>query len=214
MTDNLLRDSWSDVDTYELRLLLENHFGSPGQYHDLTSFPNKLRVPLTDSSCWIVLTFSKEKRIVAIEPGPAFDAGEWDRISEEIDKSLFMGPMTVGREYSFSSFRVLGSWQGERSGVQILPPPDDAPVADVEGAEHPFILEFPISESGFWPVTNHRRLREHRKLTLLFNVLLAGRTSLQPRRSRHFWASVHHEGDSFNRLSGFKSSISRSWTKQ
>jgi hypothetical protein len=33
-------------------------------------------------------------------------------------------------------------------------------------------------------------MREHRNLTLLLNVLLAGRTSLQPRRSDHFWASV------------------------
>jgi len=33
-------------------------------------------------------------------------------------------------------------------------------------------------------------MREHRKLTLLLNVLLAGRTSLQPRRPEHFWAVV------------------------
>jgi hypothetical protein len=41
-------------------------------------------------------------------------------------------------------------------------------------------------------------MREHRNLTLLLNVLLAGHTSLQSNRSAHFWASVpyddgHHE---------------------
>lgn len=57
-------------------------------------------------------------------------------------------------------------------------------------AEHPFILEVPIAANDLWPITNHRRLREHRKLTLLLNLLLAGRTSLQPRRPKHFWATV------------------------
>ena len=88
---------------------------------------------------------------------------------------------------------MQGSWRGESPGVQILPPPDDAPSADVELAEHPFILEFPVQVSDFWPVTNYRRMREHRKLTLLLNVLLAGHTSLQPRRSEYFWASIGHE---------------------
>jgi hypothetical protein len=101
--------------------------------------------------------------------------------------------MKVGREYSFSSFRVLGSWRGKLSGVQILPPPDDAPRSPVELAEHPFILEFPMKVSDFWPVTNHRRLREHREMTLLLNLLLAGHTNCQPRQSDHFWACVEHE---------------------
>jgi hypothetical protein len=140
-----------------------------------------------------VLTF-RENEIIAIERGPAFDAAEWARISEEIEKSILVGPLKVGREFSFSSFRVTGSWRGERSGVQILPPPADAPRADVEMAQHPFILEFPIRGSDFWPVTNHRRRREHRNLTLLLNILLAGRTSLQSQRLEHFWARVPRDG--------------------
>jgi hypothetical protein len=87
----------------------------------------------------------------AIEPGQAFDAAEWQRISHEIKKSLFDGPLKVGREYSFSSFRVSASWRGRRSGVQILPPPDNAPSAPYKMAKHPFILEFPIRASDFWP---------------------------------------------------------------
>ena len=37
-------------------------------------------------------------------------------------------------------------------------------------------------------------MREHRQLTLLLNVLLAGRTTVQPRRSRHLWA-IESAGD-------------------
>jgi hypothetical protein len=59
-------------------------------------------------------------------------------------------------------------------------------------AAHPFILEFPINRApnDLWPITNHRRMREHRRLTLLLNVLLTARVSSQSRRSEHFWAHI------------------------
>jgi hypothetical protein len=67
-------------------------------------------------------------------------------------------------------------------------------------AEHPFILEFPVKVSSQWPIANHRRLRNHRFLTLLLNILLAGRTCVQPRRYRHLWATVR--GQQFRRQMG------------
>lgn len=187
MTSNLLSKMWTNLDSFELRLLLDERIGGPGQYHGPAR--DKLYLPLAGSSCRIVLAFRGDK-IVAIEPGQAFDAAEWQRISEEIEKSILAGPLKVGRAYSFSSFRVLGFWWGERSGVRILPPPDTAPRANMEAADHPFILEFIIKESGLWSVTNLRRQREHRHLTFLLNILLAGRTSVPPQRPQHFWASV------------------------
>jgi hypothetical protein len=48
--------------------------------------------------------------------------------------------------------------------LQILPAHDDAPRG--AGAPNPFILEFPIKGSDLWFITNHRRMREHRRLTL------------------------------------------------
>lgn len=189
MSDNLLKHEWKDLDSAELMLLLYERVGMPGQYDESSGNPNKFYLPLARSSCRVSLTFC-EKKIVAIEPGEAFDAAEWMKISREIEESILAGPLKVGREYSFNSFRVTGSWRGNHSGVQILPPPGHAPCADVEMADHPFILEFPIKATDCWPVTNHRRMREHRKLTLLLNVLLAGHTSFQSNRSAHFWASV------------------------
>ena len=115
MTDNLLRNNWTDLDSAELRLLLDKRIGGPGQYDDRFNNPKKLYLPLAGSSCRIALTFRK-KKIVTIEPGQAFDASEWDRVSEEIENSIRAGPMKVGRDYIFSSFRVPGSWQGERAG--------------------------------------------------------------------------------------------------
>jgi len=145
-------------------------------------------VRLAGDSCRIKLTFADSKQIVSIEPGLSFDAAQWEHVVEEIERT---GPIKVGRD---CSFRVAGSWRGKQSGVQILPPPTDAPRAPFEMAEHPFILEYPVKVSDSWPITNFRRMREHRRLTFLLNVLLAGRTSFQPCRPRHLWAIVHEEG--------------------
>jgi hypothetical protein len=191
MAENLLRETWANIDSHELRLFLDRRIGGTGQFDGLDANPIKFYLPRARQSCRVALTF-QGKKIVAVEPGPAFDASEWQKIADEIESAILVGTPKVGREYSFSSFRVTGSWRGPRSGVQILPPPSQAPRAPIEMAEHPFILEFPIigAPNDLWPITNHRRMREHRRLTLLLNVLLTARVSFEPRRSEHFWAYI------------------------
>ena len=193
MAENLLSDRWTEVDSAELMLLLYECIGRPGQYRDWAKNPNIFYLPLAGESCRVKLTFRDDK-ISTVEPGPAFDAAEWKRISEEIERWIAPGQMKVGRGYTFSRSRVPGSWQGKHSGVHILPPPADAPRAPVEHAEHPFILEFLIKASDVPRITEHRLMREHRKLTLLLNVLLAGGLLVQPRRTDHFWAVLCGKG--------------------
>src|SRR5437867_12712174 len=82
MTDNLLRDSWTGLDSAELRFILIERIGRPGQYDGRDSNPNTFYLPLAGSSCRIKLTFSDSKQIVAIEPGPAFDAAQWKQVVE------------------------------------------------------------------------------------------------------------------------------------
>jgi hypothetical protein len=202
MTENLLRETWADLDSQELKLLLEKRIGGPGQFDGRDVNPDRFYLPLARASCRVALTY-KNKKIVAVEPGAAFDATEWQRIAHEIENAILVGPPKVGREYSFSSFRVLGSWRGVRSGVQVLPPPPEAPRAPASAsAAHPFILEFPIVGApgdDLWLITNHRRIREHRRLTLLLDVLLTARVSSEPRRREHFWAHITPvEGDGGN----------------
>ena len=149
MTNNLLRETWADLDQADLRLLLRERIGDPGQYD---GNPHVLHLPLAREKCRVSLTY-KGAKIVAIEPGAAFDTVEWERICEEIEAFLLKGPQKVGRDISFSTFSVEGWWRGTRSGVQIVPPPDNAPRAR-ELADNPFILEFPIQEaSGLWPIS-------------------------------------------------------------
>jgi hypothetical protein len=192
MVENLLRETWANLDSQELKLLLEKRIGGPGQFDGRETNPNKFYLPQARASCRVELTF-QDKKIVAVKPGPAFDAAEWQKIVEDIESSILIGLPKVGREYSFSGFRVPGSWRGLRSGVQILPPAPEAPRAPVEIAAHPFILEFPIisaPDDDLRPITNYRRIREHRRLTLLLNVLLTARVGIHPRMSEHFWAYV------------------------
>lgn len=185
LPQNPLSEKWIDVDSDELRLLLGKRFGPGlGQYDGKD---DKLYLPLAGAQSRIVLTFDSNG-IAAIEPGESFDSAEWNRVSQEIERSILDGTPKTGRDYSFSSFPVQGSWRGRRSGVQILPAPDGAPRS--AGADNPFILEFPIKGSDLSFITNHRRIREHRRLTLLLNVLLAGRTSCLSQRPRHFWAGI------------------------
>jgi hypothetical protein len=186
MAKNLLRESWSDLDQADLRLLFQERIGRPGQYD---GDDNVIHLPLAREQCRVSLTY-KGAEIVAIEPGSAFDGNEWDQICAEIEGPILIGRGRVGREISFCTHQASGSWRGERSGVQILPPPASAPRAG-EGADNPFILEFPIRDAGLWAITNQRRIREHRRLTLLLNLLLIGTTKFLPDRRRNFWACVN-----------------------
>jgi Apea-like HEPN len=192
MPENLLRATWTELDQADLRLVLKERIGEPGQYDGRSDV---LYLPLARDKCRVSLKF-KGAQIVAIEPRAAFDCAEWNRICAEIEGSILKGPQKVGREFSFNTFRVEGWWRGAQSGVQILPPPPDAPRAPAEIADHPFILEFPLQEASLWSVTNHRRIREHHRLTLLLNLLLLGTTKFLPDRQRHYWANVRPEAES------------------
>jgi len=193
MDTNLLRPAWGRLDSHELRILLDERIGGPGQYDGRETAPNRIHLPEARTKCRVIITYCNQ-RIASVEIGEAFDAAEWDRIGTEIETSVLTGPTKVGREYSFSSYRVQGSWRGEQSGVQILPPDPDAPRAPVETAEHPFILEFPLQETALWPLTNHRRIRNHHDFTLLLNTLLRGRTNLLPPRAGHCWGCFYRDG--------------------
>jgi hypothetical protein len=107
MAENLLRDSWADLDQADLRLLLQEQIGRPGQYDG--DDEDLIHLPLAREECRVSFTF-KGAEIVAIEPGLAFDRQEWDRICAEIEGPIQKGPQKIGRELSFSTHRVDGWW--------------------------------------------------------------------------------------------------------
>ncbi|MDP3750084.1 MAG: HEPN domain-containing protein [Phenylobacterium sp.] len=186
---NLYRPEWSALDPGELRLLLNERIGGPGQLDLREGDPPSLALPEAGPNCHVRLFFPRN-RLSDVRPGAAFDRAEWRAIEEEVGAALLSGVPRFGRGISFCSFRVEGSWRGERSGVQILPMMEGAPRPPVEMAEHPFILEYPVIDGGFLAVTRYRRRRDHRRLTRLLNLLLAGRTNLPDRQPDAGWAIV------------------------
>jgi hypothetical protein len=69
MTTDLLQTGWTDFDSAELRFILLECIGKPGQYDGCDGNPNTFYLPLAGHSCRIKLTFSDSKQIVAFEPG-------------------------------------------------------------------------------------------------------------------------------------------------
>jgi hypothetical protein len=196
MNTNLLQENWRSFDQHELRIAIDEFIGGPGQFIDRKNNPNKFYLPLWGATCKIVLTFDGAE-ITAIEPGPAFEEKEWQTVVEKIEDAISNGQEKIGRNLSFSTFRVTGSWRGQRSGIQLLPPPKDAPIAPVEIAEHPFILEFPVKQSDLPRLTNYRWSSSHRRVTLILNLFLNGHTSCQLKRSKHRWALIEKEGGAY-----------------
>jgi hypothetical protein len=196
MKSNLLRQNWLSFDQHELRIAIDEYIGGPGQFHDRKNNPNKLFLPHGGETCKIVLNFN-DGELSSIEPGPAFEGSEWETLSAKIEDAINNGHEVVGRNLSFSTFRVKGSWCGHRSGIQLLPPPEDAPIAPVEMAEHPFILEFPLKRSSVPRLTNYRWSSTHRRVTLILNLFLNGHTSCQLKRSEHRWALVEKDGGEY-----------------
>jgi len=184
MPNNLL--IWPNLQATELMILLHERMGGTWQGDLSVRRPSKLYIPMFGPTCRVMLKFDGPK-IVAIEPGEAFDTTHWEQISSEIENSVLRGPTRVGREYSFSSRRVTGSWRGRHSGIQILPPPNNAPHPTIQPADYPFILEFPLMNTSIDQLTNHRRIRKHRDLTLLLNILLFGGAKLMGLRPPHVW---------------------------
>lgn len=136
MPSTLLRPEWGSLDPHELRILLDRHFGTPGQYDGVDD--GRLYLPHAGSSSRVVLEF-RDGQLADLHPGVAFDSKEWDGIAEVVEQSLLRWEPKTGRDYSFSSTPVSGSWFGQESRVQILPAPDSAPRAPFLHAEHPFV---------------------------------------------------------------------------
>jgi hypothetical protein len=55
MAANLLRPSWGRLNSHELRILLAQRIGQPGQYDGREANPNRLYLPLAGPHCRVVL---------------------------------------------------------------------------------------------------------------------------------------------------------------
>jgi len=94
MATNLLRPGWGQLDSHELRILLDNRIGRPGQYDGRDATPDRIHLPLARAQCRVVLTYCN-RRIVSVEPRQAFDVAEWEQIAEERPQLTLTWPGTL-----------------------------------------------------------------------------------------------------------------------
>src|SRR3990172_3781233 len=141
MENNLLNPAWSRLDSGDLIAILSDAFGgSQLAADDKVAYPNA-------NQARIILEYDGG-RIVAVTPGPAFDPVEWETVAGRVETELLVSIPGFARRIAFCYYRIKGWWRSDRLGVQILPPPPQAPDAKVEYAEHPFVLEYPIMRSS------------------------------------------------------------------
>jgi hypothetical protein len=181
-----MRKNWAGIDSSDLRMILENRIGGPGQYSGGVTEKGPLYLPVFESAR-VAIRF-KGNRVSEILPASHFDEVQWKAVSADLDALGATAPDSFGRDFAFSSYRVTGWWHGEKSRVSILPPPDGAPTMPYEMGEHPFVLEAPLVNDRDYSVANFRRRREVRRMALLLNILLVGRVNVEPRQTRHAWA--------------------------
>jgi hypothetical protein len=89
-----------------LKLLLDKRIGGPGQFDDRATNPNKFYLPLAGASCRVALAY-RDKKIIAVEPGLAFDAAEWQKIATEIENAILAGLPKVGLLTALSGAAAL-----------------------------------------------------------------------------------------------------------
>ena len=187
MAKNILPPSWSDLDSHEIRLLLKERIGGHGQYDTEITGSTVIHIPAAREQCKLSLKY-RDGRITTISTGPAFDKAEWQQIVAEVDTTFRNGTDVSMRAIAFSSFRVPGAWRSTRSGIRILPAPESAPDTELEIAEHPFVLEYTYKSVASQAVSQYRATIALQRVTLLLNVLLIGRTCLQPAATSASWA--------------------------
>jgi hypothetical protein len=94
---------------------------------------------------------------------------------------------TIGRSILHCSRRITGCWRSDTLGVQILPPPAQAPQPPVIMADHPFILETRIESDSDGFVINRRRLTAMMESGLVLNAVLRMQVIVPDPRGRHAW---------------------------
>src|SRR6266702_421927 len=135
---------------------------------------------------WVLSLHYRDGALVDATTGPFFTSATEAQLRQTLADAFDGTSRKVWRAAMFSLRRVEG-WYRHGEDYMIRPAPQEAPRPDVEYAQHPWLLEFPYTES---PIDGVWRLRVHRRvyvLSLLLNLLLNGRIGMPSNRSRNHW---------------------------
>jgi hypothetical protein len=85
-----------------------------------------------------------------------------------------------GAEILFAQRPVQGGFRFNSTSMQILPPPNDAPLPQQMPADHPFVLEYPIQAFRSPELRHKRRHKNAVEWTWVLNALLLRRYPARP----------------------------------
>jgi hypothetical protein len=81
---NLFKPEWTSLESDDIRTLIENRIGRPGQ---INGSDKRLFLPVWGKQCRLILGFSSNQ-ISKVNAGPAFDADQWEKICTTLDALL------------------------------------------------------------------------------------------------------------------------------
>lgn len=119
------------------------------------------------------LIYSKNHNVKSIEKGPGFSEEYLKKIISDLKRYILEVQNTkVVRRILFNQIQTTSYWR-YKNLFQICPPPSNAPLPDMIGP-FPFVIEFTINHSGYFPLDIHRNNKEFKNLHLILSVLLEG----------------------------------------
>lgn len=173
-----------EVDDYELLYVLKGHFGSSWR-----TAQRELHFP-ADQNFALSIRFDGPL-ISSISAGPTLTDETVTQISGTIKRDVVDCPKTrIGADVLLCSEPITGRYTN--GIIQISPPHDAAPRPPVLGAQHPFVLEFPVRPSSDGFITNRRWLQQRIQWIWVLNSLLRAVFYYYGPRYKHFWALTNH----------------------
>lgn len=187
-TDLYRRFRVQQLPAWELRLILEMHFGGAAGGGD------DAIVYTTDGQPALIVKYSKGA-IADVVPAQALLASDVAEITDKIEAGILDKSMgrKVRRDFIFCTQPTVGSWR-HRESLQILPPPDDAPKPPWAVGEHPAVLEVPYDESADRRISLSRAAQATYEANLVLSGLIPAIHAKQQWRGQQQWAIVM-EGD-------------------
>jgi hypothetical protein len=212
MTDISHRFPLAEVDHHELMEIFTLRYGTCWRVAERQiAFPahpdHRLRLEL------------RHGQITRVWAGKSLSEQELEDLLNQIEADLKDRRIAeFGAEILFAHRPVQGGFRFNSTSMQILPPPNDAPLPQQMSADHPFVLEYPIQAFRSPELRHKRRHKNAVEWTWVLNALLRGSikcSGTRPRKMRAirsgepahpcFWAQEFYIVPGF---SGFRDALS------
>jgi hypothetical protein len=180
----------SELDQAEFEQVIGSYFGHGHHAND-----HEICHARTSGGSALRVLYGKTGKFTKVLVGPDIQPGQIDELRTKIETELLTdGPSKVRRRVLFTAVPTVGYFR-YHDIFQIFPLPAEAPRPKYIIGHHPLFLEFKVSTSSNFMITNLRVEKAGRELELLLSSLLDLRVWNIGPETRHHW-SLDLAGDS------------------